>query len=96
LRASGGGHAEIVRKLLQVGADSSLSARTGATPLSAAISMRHAPVVEQLLRAGASPTRRCPAASPPLMLAAALGLPGHRRPPAARRAPNVAAVDEPA
>src|SRR6185503_10143048 len=42
LRAAGGGHDEIVRRLIEHGANLQVSARTGATPLSAAISMRHA------------------------------------------------------
>ncbi|MEO7252466.1 MAG: ankyrin repeat domain-containing protein, partial [Arenimonas sp.] len=69
------GHSDIVRRLLQMDADQSISARTGATPLSAAISMRHADVVEQLLLAGADPNQSLPGRVTPLMLAAALGLP---------------------
>ena len=73
LRAAGGGQIEIVAALLARNADWRLRARTGATPLTAAISMRHADVVEQLLRAGADPDQALPGGVTPLMLAAALG-----------------------
>jgi hypothetical protein len=73
LRAAGGGQVEIVVGLLARNADWRLRARTGATPLTAAISMRHAGVVEQLLRAGADPDQTLPGGVTPLMLAAALG-----------------------
>ncbi len=75
LRASGGGHDVVVALLLERGADTALSARTGATPLSAAISMRHVGVVDQLLRAGAAPDLPLPGDVTPMMLAAALGQP---------------------
>ena len=73
LRAAGGGQVEIVAALLARQADWRLRARTGATPLTAAISMRHAGVVEQLLKAGADPDQTLPGGVTPLMLAAALG-----------------------
>jgi hypothetical protein len=73
LRAAGGGHVEVVAALLARQADWRLRARTGATPLTAAISMRHAGVVEQLLKAGADPDQTLPGGVTPLMLAAALG-----------------------
>jgi hypothetical protein len=73
LRAAGGGQVEIVAALLARQADWRLRARTGATPLTAAISMRHAGVVEQLLNAGADPDQTLPGGVTPLMLAAALG-----------------------
>ena len=65
----------VVALLLEHGADTTKAARTGATPLSAAISMRHVGVVDRLLRAGAPPDLPLPGDVTPLMLAAALGQP---------------------
>ena len=87
LRAAGGGHDVVRALLLERGADTALSARTGATPLSAAISMRHVGVVDRLLRAGADPDQALPGGVTPLMLAAALGLPELSR-ACSRRAPT--------
>src|SRR5690606_11136490 len=50
-------------------------ANTGATPLSAAVSMRHVEIVDRLLAAGAQLEQRLPGEVTVLMLAAALGLP---------------------
>src|SRR5690606_6495349 len=52
LRACGGGHRAVVELLLARGADPQHVAHTGATPLSAAVSMRHGELVERLLAAG--------------------------------------------
>ncbi len=75
LRAAGGGHRALVELLLARGADPLLAANTGATPLSAAVSMRQGEIVERLLSAGAGLEQRLPGEVTVLMLAAALGLP---------------------
>ncbi|MEO5962639.1 MAG: ankyrin repeat domain-containing protein [Thermomonas sp.] len=75
LRAAGGGHDALVELLLARGALPGLAAHTGATPLSAAVSMRQAGIVERLLDAGAGLEQRLPGEVTVLMLAAALGLP---------------------
>ncbi|MGV8923828.1 MAG: ankyrin repeat domain-containing protein [Thermomonas sp.] len=75
LRAAGGGHRALVELLLARGALPGLAANTGATPLSAAVSMRQAEIVECLLDAGAGLEQRLPGEVTVLMLAAALGLP---------------------
>ena len=75
LRAAGGGHRATVDLLIQRGADPQHAANTGATPLSAAVSMRQADIVNDLLAAGAQIEHRLPGGVTVLMLAAALGLP---------------------
>jgi ankyrin repeat protein len=75
LRAAGGGHRATVDLLLRRGADPQRAANTGATPLSAAVSMRQADIVNDLLAAGAQIEHRLPGGVTVLMLAAALGLP---------------------
>ncbi|MCR6663155.1 MAG: ankyrin repeat domain-containing protein [Luteimonas sp.] len=75
LRACGGGHRAVVELLLERGADPQHVAHTGATPLSAAVSMRQGEIVERLLLAGAALEQRLPNDVTVLMLAAALGLP---------------------
>ncbi|KAF1718871.1 ankyrin repeat domain-containing protein [Pseudoxanthomonas wuyuanensis] len=75
LRAAGGGHRATVDLLLARGADPQHAANTGATPLSAAVSMRQADIVTALLAAGAEIEHRLPGGVTVLMLAAALGLP---------------------
>ena len=75
LRAAGGGHRPCVELLLERGADPQYAARTGATPLSAAVSMRHGDIVDRLLAADAGLEQRLPGEVTVLMLAAALGLP---------------------
>ena len=75
LRAAGGGHRALVDLLLARGANPALAANTGATPLSAAVSMRQTDIVERLLGAGAGLEQRLPGEVTVLMLAAALGLP---------------------
>ncbi len=75
LRAAGGGHRPVVELLLARGADPQLASRSGATPLSAAVSMRQGEIVEALLAAGAPLEQRLPGEVTVLMLAAALGLP---------------------
>src|SRR5690606_19221237 len=75
LRAAGGGHRALVDLLLARGADPGHAANTGATPLSAAVSMRQLEIVDRLLDAGAGLEQRLPGEVTVLMLAAALGLP---------------------
>jgi ankyrin repeat protein len=75
LRAAGGGHRAVVDLLLERGADPQRAAKTGATPLSAAVSMRQGEVVDRLLRSGAQLEHRLPGDVTVLMLSAALGLP---------------------
>ena len=75
LRAAGGGHRAVVDLLLARGADPGLAAHSGATPLSAAVSMRELDIVDRLLDAGAGHQQRLPGEVTVLMLAAALGLP---------------------
>src|SRR5690606_9404215 len=72
LRAAGGGHLGLVEDLLARGADPGRTANTGATALSAAVSMRQPEIVERLLQAGCSLEQRLPGEVTVLMLAAAL------------------------
>merc|ERR1719219_1320512 len=51
--ASGYGYLEVVRRLIERGADVNLSNKRGATPLSFALSNRHNDVVSMLVEAGA-------------------------------------------
>ncbi len=73
LRAAGGGHAVLVEWLLSQGAATDVAARTGATPLSAAVSARQEAIVTRLIAAGARVDQTLPGAITPLMIAAALG-----------------------
>ncbi|HZF98716.1 MAG TPA: ankyrin repeat domain-containing protein [Pseudoxanthomonas sp.] len=75
LRAAGGGHRATVDLLVSRGADPQHAADTGATPLSAAVSMRQTEIVHDLLACGAQIEHRLPGGVTVLMLAAALGLP---------------------
>ncbi|MDR2872098.1 MAG: ankyrin repeat domain-containing protein [Xanthomonadaceae bacterium] len=75
LRASGGGHVDIVNLLLRCGADPQQPANSGATPLSAAVSKHQIGIVDALLSAGADVEHRLPGGVTVLMLAAALGMP---------------------
>jgi uncharacterized protein len=76
LRAAGGGHAGLVEWLLSQGADAALAARTGATPLSAAVSAHQETIVTRLIAAGAGVDQVLPGNITPLMIAAALGFDG--------------------
>ncbi|MGY4517466.1 ankyrin repeat domain-containing protein [Lysobacter sp. HA18] len=75
LRAAGGGHRAVVELLLQRGADPGLAAQSGATPLSAAVSMRHIDIVDRLVASRVSLEQRLPGDLTVLMVASALGLP---------------------
>ncbi|HEY4582274.1 MAG TPA: ankyrin repeat domain-containing protein, partial [Lysobacter sp.] len=59
----------------QRGADPGLAAQSGATPLSAAVSMRHLDIVDRLVAAGVALEQRLPGEVTVLMVASALGLP---------------------
>jgi len=73
LRAAGGGYAALVEWLIAQRADTGLAARTGATPLSAAVSTRQETIIARLVAAGADVDQRLPGGITPLMIAAALG-----------------------
>jgi ankyrin repeat protein len=65
----------VVDLLLARGADPQCAAKSGATPLSAAVSMRHVELVDRLIQAGAHVEQRLPGELTVLMVACALGLP---------------------
>ncbi|HEY9252969.1 MAG TPA: ankyrin repeat domain-containing protein, partial [Stenotrophomonas sp.] len=71
----GSGHAAVVDLCLARGANPQHAAGSGATPLSAAVSMRQTDIVIALLDAGAQIEHRLPGGVTVLMLASALGLP---------------------
>ncbi len=75
LRAAGGGHRAVVDLLLTRHADPGQPAGSGATPLSAAVSMRHVDIIDRLLVAGADIEQRLPDGLTVIMVACALGLP---------------------
>ena len=74
LRACGAGHREIAACLLDAGADTSLAASSGITPLAAAVAARREPLVAQLL-AASDVDQRLPNDTTALMVAAAMGYP---------------------
>ena len=88
LRAAGCGHATLVRRLLERGANPDHAAPSGATPLSAAVTARRDSVVAAMLdRTVDRSTRRLPDRRHGADDRRGAGLPGNRRPPAcARRA----------
>src|SRR5690606_9246804 len=73
LRACGGGHVELVRRLLARGADPHIPAQSGATCLSVALTARRIEVVWVLAENGVMMDQRLPGGITPLMIAAALG-----------------------
>lgn len=73
LRACGGGHAALVRKLLARGADARIPAHSGATCLSVALTAGQGEVMRTLLQRGVAVDQRLPGGITPLMIAAALG-----------------------
>jgi hypothetical protein len=75
LRACGAGHRAIAAHLLAAGADASLAAASGVTPLAAAVSARREDTVTLLLERGVAPDQRLPGEATALMVAAALGYP---------------------
>lgn len=73
LRASGAGALQSVQRLLAAHADPRLTVDTGASPLSAAVSARHADIVRALVSAGVPVDERHADDVTALMIAAALG-----------------------
>ena len=73
LRASGAGALQSVQRLLVAHADPKLTVDTGASPLSAAVSARHADIVRALVSAGVPVDERHTDDVTALMIAAALG-----------------------
>jgi hypothetical protein len=75
LRACGAGHREIAACLLDAGADPALAARSGVTPLAAAVAARREALVALLLQHEVSADQRLPNEATALMVAAAMGYP---------------------
>ncbi|TPG06480.1 hypothetical protein EAH75_17735 [Rhodanobacter glycinis] len=75
LRACGAGHREIAACLLDAGADPALAARSGVTPLAAAVAARREALVALLLQYKVSTDQRLPNEATALMVAAAMGYP---------------------
>ena len=75
LRACGAGHREIAAALLDAGANSSLAARSGVTPLAAAVAARREALVGLLLEHKVAIDQRLPNDTTALMVAAAMGHP---------------------
>jgi ankyrin repeat protein len=74
LRACGAGHREIAACLLDAGADPALAARSGVTPLAAAVAARREALVA-LLQNKVSADQRLPNDATALMVATAMGYP---------------------
>ncbi|OOG49527.1 ankyrin repeat domain-containing protein [Rhodanobacter sp. C01] len=75
LRACGAGHREIAACLLAAGADAALAAKSGVTPLAAAVAARREGLVELLLEQHVIADQRLPNDATALMVAAAMGYP---------------------
>jgi ankyrin repeat protein len=75
LRACGAGHREVAACLLDAGADASLAARSGVTPLAAAVAARREALVALLLEHHVAIEQRLPNDATALMVAAAMGYP---------------------
>jgi len=75
LRACGAGHREIAACLLDAGADPTLAARSGVTPLAAAVAARREALVALLLQHEVGTDQRLPNDATALMVAAAMGYP---------------------
>jgi len=75
LRACGAGHREIAVCLLDAGADPALAARSGVTPLVAAVAARREALVGLLLERRVAIDQRLPNDATALMVAAAMGYP---------------------
>lgn len=75
LRACGAGHREIAACLLLAGADSSIAAGSGVTPLVAAVAARRESLVTLLLEHQVAVDQRLPNDTTALMVAAAMGHP---------------------
>jgi len=75
LHACGAGHRDIAARLLEAGADPSLAARSGVTPLAAAVAARREALVALLLQHEVAIDQRLPNETTALMVAAAMGYP---------------------
>ncbi|MHB1059499.1 MAG: ankyrin repeat domain-containing protein [Rhodanobacter sp.] len=75
LRACGAGHREIAACLLDAGADPTLAASSGVTPLAAAVAARREALVGLLLQHEVAADQRLPHDATALMVAAAMGYP---------------------
>ena len=75
LRACGAGHRDTAACLLAAGADTSLAAHSGVTPLAAAVAARREPLVGLLLEHDVVADQRLPNDTTALMVAAAMGYP---------------------
>ncbi|HEY0198377.1 MAG TPA: ankyrin repeat domain-containing protein [Rhodanobacter sp.] len=75
LRACGAGHREVAACLLDASADASLAARSGVTPLAAAVAARREALVGLLLEHHVAIEQRLPNDATALMVAAAMGYP---------------------
>jgi len=75
LRACGAGHRDVATALLEAGADATLAARSGVTPLAAAVAARREALVALLLRHHVAADQRLPHEATALMVAAAMGYP---------------------
>jgi ankyrin repeat protein len=75
LRACGAGHRDVAACLLAVGADASLAAHSGVTPLAAAVAARRDSLVMLLLEHQVAVEQRLPNDATALMVAAAMGYP---------------------
>ncbi len=75
LHACGAGHRDIAACLLDAGADPSLAAGSGVTPLAAAVAARREALVALLLQHEVAVDQRLPNQATALMVAAAMGYP---------------------
>ncbi|MDE3209897.1 MAG: ankyrin repeat domain-containing protein [Pseudomonadota bacterium] len=75
LHACGGGHRDVAAALLDAGADATLAARSGVTPLAAAVAARRETLVALLLQQRVQADQRLPHGATALMVAAAMGYP---------------------
>lgn len=75
LHACGAGHREIAACLLDANADPSLAARSGVTPLAAAVAARRETLVALLMQHEVAVDQRLPNDATALMVAAAMGYP---------------------
>ena len=75
LRACGAGHREVAACLLAAGADPTLAANSGVSPLAAAVAARRESLVALLLEHRVAVDQRLPNETTALMVAAAMGYP---------------------
>jgi ankyrin repeat protein len=75
LRACGAGHRDVAACLLDAGADATLAASSGVTPLAAAVAARRDALVGLLLERKVAIDQRLPNETTALMVAAAMGYP---------------------